>query len=318
MIHYLVAERLAFRMQWYLETEPALSGRLAILPYERAWRETSFEPGVYIFSDLEWLTGAGLQASIELWTRLADVPGTRLLNDPARALRRYDLLHLLHEEGINEFAAYRLPPKLERSPPFSLRYPVFVRCEHAHTGSQSDLLYSWKEVRKAARAALASREYGTNELLAVEYCDTSDANGVFRKYSAFVVGDAIVPRHLVHSLRWVVKTFQYPDADLLRESRRYVAENPHAAFLREIAQRANIEWGRFDYSLLGGRPQVWEINTNPIVMAPVWDSDVIDVDHLNLELHRVPMRRIASALLALEGVGEEAPPLTVTGGASRI
>jgi hypothetical protein len=42
----------------------------------------------------------------------------------------------------------------------------------------------------------------------------------------------------------------------------------HEASLREIFRLARIEYGRMDYALLGGRLQVWEINTNPTIATP--------------------------------------------------
>jgi hypothetical protein len=313
MIRYFVAERLAFRMNWFLAGEPALAERLEVVPYEHAWEQTSFGPGTYIFGDLEWLTGKGLEATIELWERLSALEGeVTLLNDPSRALRRLELLRYLHARGMNRFNAYRVPASLEEWAPLPLRYPVFLRCERTHVGNMSDLLYSWEEVLEAVPAARASGEYGADELLVVEWCDTSDANGVFRKYGAFVIGETIIARHLVCSRDWVVKDFELLDDELLCEARAYVAENPHADLLREIARDAAIQWGRFDYSLADGQPQIWEVNTNPTVIAPGRRGTAINFDRLSIELHRAPMRRIATALLAVDGAREQTPELVAS------
>ncbi len=302
MIHYFVAERLAFRMNWYLAGEPALADRLVVVPYEHAWEQTSFAPGTYIFADLEWLAGSGLEATVGLWKRLSELDGeVTLLNDPSRALRRFELLRDLHTRGINRFNAYRVPASLESWAPLALRYPVFLRCERAHVGNMSDLLFSWREVLEAVPAARASGTYGADELLVVEWCDTSDAKGVFRKYGAFVIGETIVARHLVCSRDWVVKDFELLDEDVLYEARAYIAKNPHADFLREVARDAAIQWGRFDYSLRDGEPQIWEVNTNPTIIAPGGRAMPINFDRLSIEFHRAPMRRIATALLAVDG-----------------
>jgi hypothetical protein len=53
---------------------------------------------------------------------------------------------------------------------------------------------------------------------------------------------------------------------LLEEQIRYLESNPHEKQLMEIFRLARIEWGRIDYSLLDGRIQVWEINTNPHII----------------------------------------------------
>jgi hypothetical protein len=305
MIHYLVTEELRFRMRWFLIVEPALAERLVTLPYETATTQASLAPGTYIFSDLDQLSPEGRQAAIRLWERLSDLkPDVRLLNDPSRVLGRYELLRALHARGINRFNVFRAPAVLESTQP--MRFPVFLRSEREHVGNVSDLLYDWNDVGKAVRKLVAGGEYPVEDLLIVEWCNTSDAAGVFRKYSAFVIGETIVPRHLVCSRDWLVKDYALYDAEHLWEARSYVAENPHATFLQEIARLAGVEYGRFDYAIADGRPQIWEINTNPMVIAPVSvltppRFDRIKTDHLSIELHRAPMRRIATALAALDG-----------------
>jgi hypothetical protein len=43
--------------------------------------------------------------------------------------------------------------------------------------------------------------------------------------------------------------------------------NPHEAWIREMFAIAHIDYGRIDYGILNGKPQVWEINTNPMITA---------------------------------------------------
>ena len=77
----------------------------------------------------------------------------------------------------------------------------------------------------------------------------------------------ILPRHLFFSRHWVVKDWSVLDDALLREEQQYLATNPHERQLREIFAAARIEYGRIDYSLRDGEMQVWEINTNPIIIG---------------------------------------------------
>ncbi len=49
---------------------------------------------------------------------------------------------------------------------------------------------------------------------------------------------------------------------LIEEEVAYLDTNPHAAELLAYAQIANIAYGRFDYAVLNGRLQIFEINTN--------------------------------------------------------
>ena len=101
-----------------------------------------------------------------------------------------------------------------------------------------------------------------------EFCHTADEHGVYRKYAAFIVGDAIVPRHLFFRRDWQVKRNQLTDDAFLDEERKYMETNPHERRLREIFAAAQISYGRVDYALLDGEIQVWEINTNPVIAFP--------------------------------------------------
>jgi len=64
----------------------------------------------------------------------------------------------------------------------------------------------------------------------------------------------------------MVKGANLLDPHLLAEESRYLQENPHEELLRGLFDRANVDWGRIDYSFRGDRIQVWEINTNPMIV----------------------------------------------------
>jgi hypothetical protein len=301
MIHYLVPQETWWAMEVFRRVEPSLARRLIVVPYERAFEEQALSPGTYIFADVDRLSYPDLHAATELWQRLAELgPNVRLLNDPVRVLRRYDLLRMLHAEGINTFNVFRVPDPLSPQPTIPLRFPVFLREAIEHTGKLTDLLHTWEDVCHAVRELTSRGQYSPEGLLIVEWCDTSDSAGVFRKCSAFVIGEAIVARELFCSRDWLVKNFVLVEAKYLREAREFIAQNPHETFLTDIARRANIEYGRIDYGLLDGRPQVWEINLNPMIITHPSDLEGPDLDRLSLELHRVPMRRVATALEALD------------------
>ena len=109
------------------------------------------------------------------------------------------------------------------------------------------------------------RGHRVKDMLVIEYCDTADENGIFKKYSAFMVGETVIPCHVDHSCDWVVKDTDLVSLDIVDFERRYLEENPHEERLREIFKTARIDYGRIDYSLLDGEIQTWEINTNPVV-----------------------------------------------------
>jgi hypothetical protein len=102
--------------------------------------------------------------------------------------------------------------------------------------------------------------------LMIEFCDTSDEDGLFRKYSSYRVGAPIIPIHIMFSKHWYVKSSTTAGEQARREEWKYLNQNPHEQQIRAIFHTARIEYGRIDYSLLGDRIQVWEINTNPSIL----------------------------------------------------
>jgi hypothetical protein len=187
----------------------------------------------------------------------------RVLNSPTDTMRRYDVLHTLYEQGINTFRAYRWSES-ERV----RRFPVFLRYENDHVGPISPLIHSQEELNETLRD-IKDRGKLSKHLLIIEFQDTADSNGIYRKYGAHIVGDRIFPRDLCFSRHWVLKLLNESlnDADLLAEERAYVTGNPHAEALKRIFALTKIEYGRVDYSMLNGAIQVWEINTNPHITA---------------------------------------------------
>lgn len=260
MIVYLTTSGLRFTIRMYLDSwGRPLAERIVPLTYDDALACRSLRAATYLFADLERLTPAAAAAAGRLADALA-AHGLRVLNHPTRSLRRHDLLRALHERGSNRFAAYRVT-EAERA-----RFPVFVRGENDHAGSRTALLHD-PQALAAAIVALEREGVGRDQLLVTEFCDTADAYGIYRKYSAFVIGDRIVPRHVFFSRHWMLKLPDLVEDDLVAEESAYVETNPHERELRAIFRLAGLEWGRIDYAILDGALQVWEINTNPQIMS---------------------------------------------------
>ena len=159
---------------------------------------------------------------------------------------------------INSFKAF---PLLQL--PGNVRFPVFLRFARDHNGPCSKLLPDRKALTLAT-LNLAAASFRLDELMVIEYCDTCPADGWFRKYSAFRFGDRIIAAHIIYSKNWIVKDGgEHQEANLREEEETYIRSNPHAKFVRQMFDLAKIQYGRIDYSMLGDRPQVWEINTNP-------------------------------------------------------
>lgn len=293
-IVYLVTRRYDFTMHQYLHNwRDSLNANIQIKHYESLSRSNNMPPGTYIFSDVERLSYVGRTLAHALWNQLATTSDTiTLLNHPKHSLRRHQLLRMLEKCGQNAFRARWLTENLDE-----LRYPVFIREEREHSGNLTPLISSRRELN-AAISALRRLNYKPRELLVVEFCDTADEVGVYRKYSAFVVGGEVIPRHLLFGHSWMLKHPELSDEDKSREQREYVFSNPHGEELGRIAAAAGIDYGRIDYAMLNGRIQVWEINTNPVVVR-----SEADYKPINWAVHQQFATRIAGAFERIAGHG---------------
>jgi hypothetical protein len=248
---------------WYLETYGAeLRDTLVSVHYEDLLDDPDPVDATYCFADLELLTDDELERAAKVREQLR-ARGCAVLNDPEHTLRRVDLLRELRRDGTNDFTVYRVVESLD-----ACRYPVFLRAEHDHAGRRSDLLHSRNEVERAREALRAADPELDKDLLVVEFCDTADEHGIYRKYSAFAVGDAIIARHLFFSRDWQVKHADLRDESMIAEEREFVETNPHRDVVRSIFDLAGVGYGRIDYAFHDGRIQVWEINTNPMILIP--------------------------------------------------
>jgi hypothetical protein len=258
MIYFLApaGERL-FRD--YLDVRgEAIADRFEIVHYENLPQR--FRGGTYVFSALEQLSAPMERLVESLYAQLSQCEGVRILNQPGRTLRRYELLSELARLGYNDHRAVRATEDLH-----GLRYPVFLRGERTHDGALSPLLHHARDVEAwIGRLRVIGRKL--DELLVMEFNDTADTHGVYRKYAAFIVGDRILPRSLDYGRDWMLKrqgTEYTPET--LAEEYEYVRTNPHERELREIFRIAGVTYGRIDYAVKNGRIQAWEINLHPTI-----------------------------------------------------
>lgn len=320
MIYFLVTRDGAFGMREYLASwgQP-LADRIRLITYDELPRVQRLPIGSYIFSDLDRLTPVGLEVAQQVWSALGrDQRTGARLNHPTRVLRRYPLLQALAQLGRNDFRVWRADEPIER-----LRYPVFIREENEHTGSLSELVRSEDALQRALRQA-RGRGYRLRDLLVVEFCDTADERGVYRKYSAYVVGDHVIPRAITFSPHWVGKAeVATYDVATAREEREYVEQNPHENWLREVFALAHVDYGRIDYGLARGRPQVWEINLNPTLVRRLRsdgrDPDGLDDQGLRLPAKRLAFDRLRAAFQAIDCADEakRVIPIDIPASASR-
>lgn len=236
-----------------------------ILNYRELFTRRRAPVGHYVFTDFDRLTSYEIEAAEILARRLVETaPGAKVLNRPALVLERFALLRRLAETGLNDFSACRLD-----SGEMPRRYPVFVRLEDDCQKPDTPLLHSESEFR-AAIAALRSAGLPMKRRIAVEYCAERSADGHFRKYGVFRIGDRLAPHHLFHNGDWYVKfgsrqRVAEKDDPFAPEIIAYLENLPHAAEVMQRFELASIDYGRIDYGFAGGRMQTYEINTNPLV-----------------------------------------------------
>jgi len=243
-----------------------LSDLVKGISYHDLRRVKDFAPGIVIFTGLGVITDHQRDAGAEIQTQLSKKNDSiTLLNHPEKSLRRLALIKKLHEAGINDFLAY----KIDEYNSESVKYPVFVREARRHSGSLTGLIENSSDLENSLEK-LKNSGYPLDDLLVVEFCDTSDENGLYRKYSALKIADAIIPRYLSLGYHWVVKenepnpnTGELYDEQKIRDELNYIHNNPHNKELQRIFSLANIDYGRIDYGVKDGKLQVWEINTLP-------------------------------------------------------
>ncbi len=242
----------------YLRTDLQASFRL--VRYEDAGLLRGVHAGVVIWSDMDRLTSDELSRAAAISAELAGKTGLTQLNHPTASLQRFDLLRLLHADGSNAFRVFR-PDELEEP----IRYPVFIRDETGALYREPPLLHD----RPALDAAIARLDGSTLvRPMVVEMVGTSGADGYFRKYAAFRVGDTIYGQHCAMSKSWFVKN-QVGELlpEHIDEIRAYIAANPDADAVMQVFEKARMQYGRIDYTFVDGRLVVFEINSNPTVLS---------------------------------------------------
>lgn len=260
MISFWVDAAGSFGMEQYLATRAQhLADRIEVRLYEHLTQDFDVPAGAHIFAALDQLTAGGRGAVAALYDQASRCsPAGRLLNNPRRVLQRYELLTKLFDDGLNSFRARRATEAIDAA-----HFPVFVREESGHNGALTGLLASRREVARAL-FALRARGFQAADLLVVEFCDLSDAEGLFRTASAFKVGQHIVPAHLLSGRNWMLKWDASEHGErAMQEHLDYVVGNPHEAWVRRVFALAEVDYGRIDYGVRGQTLQVWEINTNP-------------------------------------------------------
>jgi hypothetical protein len=299
MIRFVMTRGHAYVLE-HLRRDPRVP-RLEVVPYDRLIRARSAPRCVHVFTDFDRLGAWDLELAAAVHRCLAQA-GVPVLNDPARVKTRFALLRALHEAGINDFNAYRLDEGI-----WPVRYPVFLRRAAGHRAPVSDLLEGRDALERAIERALEAG-VPASSLLVVEYAGEPVAHGRFRKLAMHRVGERLVQQLSANDAGWLVKYGKrgFAPPEFYREELGWMRRSPFADALWRAFEVAGIEWGRADFGLLGGRVQVFEINTNPHV--PLLDDHPVAE---RVESARLAFGGICEALRDLDGRASGGPRVGV-------
>ncbi len=228
------------------------------MDYTRALWAKELPGATYIFTDFERMFDWEQRCAAYLFRQLSSL-GLRCLNDPARAMTRFELLRALHADGVNPFNVYRADDR-----PRPSGFPVFIRTEAAHDEPLSGLIADQAALH-AALENLVAAGWPRRLLLVVEFCAEPIAPDRWRKHGTMRIGDDIFLIRNVIEADWVVKhgTVGLTTDAMFAEEYVAVHANPHAAALRPVFDLAGLEYGRADHALAQGRQVVYEINSHP-------------------------------------------------------
>lgn len=259
MLYFFVTERNYNPPLHFLHTKWGKPFRNSILPlsYPWAYNISDFSGGIFLFSDLDIMTSDEMAKACKLADRISRQKESHLIiNDPRRALSKVEVLKTLYKKGINEYQAYTISEYRQIK-----RFPVFLKATGNHGGPQSQLLFNLKEVEQViAKEQLAD---GSDDFYFVEHLSCDKSHGYRTKYSYFKFGAHLFPRHVFFSKDWMIKTRDRLSPKLAQIEHDFLVNNPHYETIQKVFDVSNLDYGRVDYSLLNGKPQIWEINTNP-------------------------------------------------------
>ena len=233
---------------------------IEVVSYDRVLKGKTPHHATHVFTDVDRLPSWRVHEAALLYRTLRQA-GIRALNDPARFLGRFGLLRGLHRTGINDFDAYRVDA-FERPS----KWPVFLRLEGNHGAPVSGLLHNEEDLDQALQRAISDGA-PRSALLIIEYAAEPVQPGIYRKLSVFRIADRLLGYTCVHDDNWLVKygKLGITPPELYNEEYSFVTENPYADAAREAFDLAGIDYGRVDFGLVGGKPQIYEINSNPHV-----------------------------------------------------
>jgi len=173
---------------------------------------------------------------------------------------------------------------------------VFLRTIAAHRGALTEL----RPNRAAAGAALARAidcDCLILDLIFVEYAaERQPDTGGFQKHAAFRAGPHIIRAYTASDVGWMAKT----GSEGVASKAQYRAERdemdhcPHRNSVMRVFEFAGLQFGRLYFDIVAGRPQAYDINTNPSMTQTVTHPNATRRETMGLV-----QSRLASALADL-------------------
>ncbi|HAV12259.1 MAG TPA: hypothetical protein DCX06_02020 [Opitutae bacterium] len=230
------------------------------LNYDSLFLKRKLPQATYIFTDLDRLGAWELEMAARI-CRCLKQGGAQVLNNPASVLLRFHMLRRLEKEGINQFGVYR--PAMGELPK---RYPVFIRRDRFHSGMLSDALEDAQQVQTEL-SKLMDQGHPLTNLMIVEFATEPEPEGYYKKLSVYRIGDHYLRDTAVIQNECIVKmgTDGIATEANFEDELSNIHSVPHEELVRKTFEIAHIEYGRIDLGRWQGKPQVYEINTNPSI-----------------------------------------------------
>lgn len=220
--------------------------------------------------------------ALETVGRVLDRAGSAAINDPARvrATGRVAVAERLAaipgavtaqtvELSRDEMTAEALTAR-------GFTFPLLVRSPGFHTGEH------FERVERADDLAAIVAALPGDELFAIAFHDTSNAEGAYRKYRVMFIGGRLYPLHLAISSLWKVHYFSADMADRPEhrfEEAAFLDDMPAVlgervmATLEAIRSTLALDYGGIDFSVdENGDVVVFEANATMVIL-PVGDDE---------------------------------------------
>lgn len=297
MFAYFATGKFTFPLEWFLrDWAPQVAPQVQVVPYESLFDFRSLR-GTAIVSDWDRLDPKE-RTTYSRW--FAERGRGRLLNPPGGVPEREALNARLREAG---YCNFRVLPA--QALPADLRFPVFLRARNDHRGSLTPLLRDQEALSDALE--IVTQWTRATDLLVCEWlrCAAAFDSSLYCKFSAMRIDRHLIPRHVLFARHWQVKHPDTVDPGLAVYEREWMETFPERDAVHRVFDLAGVDYGRIDYGFdSDGRLQVFEINTNPMVM-PKRET----VAPLRLDAQRASAERMIQAFQELAGESRERPVL---------